>query len=91
VKSIARIRLRDVGAGLVCSAGTLMEVELEVNAEEAAAVRLGSMFMLREIGALMSFNRPARTSSSRLGVAVLALTEPDGPLSDIPSLDPGCP
>lgn len=91
MKSIAKILFRDVGAGLVCSAGAAAEAKLEFKVEEAAAVKLGSIFMLRGRGASISFSMPARTSSLRLGIAVLALTELDGPLSDIPSLDPGCP
>jgi len=84
--------LRDVGAGLVFKVGGAAVVaEVEIEVEEAAAVKLGSMLMLRGSGASISFNRPARTSSLRLGIGAVAEPGPEGPVSGRPSLDPGCP
>jgi len=87
---MARILFRDVGAGLVFKVdGAAVDEEFEIEVEEAAAVKLGSMLILRGRGASMSFNRPARTSSLRLGIGAVAEPGPEGPVSGRPSLDPG--
>jgi len=89
---MARILLRDMGAVSGCKVGGVaVDVGFEIEVEEAAAVKLGSMLMLRGRGASISFNRPARTSSLRLGISAVAEPGPEGPVSGRPSLDPGCP